>query len=445
MHQAKGQLGIPEFIMVVSLSTILLQWVTIIEVGLKVKPVHLSLFLSFGYFLISNEYRNIIFDFIRQKFLFVLCYSLFLLIAAISIYYSPLSIVEGFIRLFKYFTYFLFFILYTGIIIQIMRRETQRIVFIGIIVGLVSFFLYAYLVFSSMGRNFVFEYVATFFAGDASKLRYDFYLNLFNYDGKTLSRSDAEAIAVNLRNSMVGAFSLFLVLTLAVKVQSNAIKFIKRVIIPICVFMIISSVSRSNMLILALVFVYAYYLKVQIEGLSFKIKPIKLIIVGLISITVAFFSYQLILLFTPVVNMISERLGQISEDARISIFFQALQDINANWFFGHGFDARVTLFKKEIDNHNFILGSWYQFGIFGLLVSLFFYFFFFVDQVILVKNYINKHISFTEVEFVWIMTLIISPLFRTLVSGDNGSLSLVDWFFFSFYFGLTSIGQPRKV
>lgn len=440
MDRLTKNLLFPELIVLVSLSTVILQWVILFRIGgLTFKPVHLTLLLLIIYFVISDSFRKILIAFIRQNRVFILVYLIFLLIALISIFWGSSGIGPALVKIFKYVTYFITFILFSGVIHIILESKKQHVFVKGALLGTAVFFVYGYIVFDQIGRSFFLEYIGSFLAGDSSAIMFNFYKTLFN---NTSDGANAETVATNLRNTMMGCFILFLLFCLIFRVNGIILNWLKRLLIVVCAFMVVSSVSRSNMLILTLIICYGILIKFLKSGVPVKYSAFQILIVFLTLSVLSIYSMDIINILAPAAEMISSRIGQLSEDARLEAFSVVSNNLNENWLLGNGFDAPLSLFKKEVDNHNLILGAWYQYGLLGLFFSLGLYFVLSLDHAVHLTNYFRSD-SYWKLNcsFPWTMTLIISPVFRTMVAGDHGNLTMIDWVFFSFYFGLSFFNQ----
>ncbi|MFY0626289.1 MAG: hypothetical protein JXR07_08345 [Reichenbachiella sp.] len=332
---------------------------------------------------------------------------------------------------------FVNFLLLRALFFWAIRRNKLHLFVVSSSLGVVFFIVLATYAFQSQGKSFLIEYVLTFIGGDSVALRWDVYGTLFKFQFfENETTNGFHDVNLSLRNTIVGAFILFFVIFNVLKQKMNF--YLYSLMIFLTSFLTISSLSRSNIIIWFLIIVI-----VNIGFYSHKPIKIRLTLWKMVyfNIAIVLFSFFIIVsvdYLVPAFDMLASRLLALANDDRTSLVQNSIEKLETTVFIGQGLGSNITAPNgRIIENHNLFLGSWYEMGLLGLLTSVGLYF----SIVFTAFTLYLKLIKLNNHEFgfkpFWIMALPILPLFRAMVSGDNGSFTMIDWtalaLFFAFY------------
>lgn len=409
-----------------------INWVTLVNVGgLSVKYMHLAIVPIFAC-LLFKSFRYKVASFVKQNGLLIGSFILLLFMNFVATYINSTIYAAALPYIVKNFSYCIYFILFGAVIYFRMKKPGfEKEITYSNTVAVFVFTITASLIFHAIGRNFLGDMAGFFLKGDSVSLRYDLFKTLFN----TNSTTDAE-IAANLRNTLIGAFIyIHFSSQYAFKnVSGKLLRALNIICIVFSAFFILASVSRSNILVLAVGYFIFYMGEILVNRNGKKLY--QLIILGFVGITF------LILFWTRIENafsdstaMISGRLGEIEDDARWALNAEAFDSFTKNFLTGKGSGAVLS---DGHSVHNFILGSAYQAGVFGLILSLLFYFGIIGKVIANLRLFSEYHAAF------FIVSLIAIPLLRTMESGNAGTLSLVEWFCLGFIFAFLAIAKERR-
>lgn len=290
----------------------------------------------------------------------------------------------------------------------------------------IIFITVASITFKATGGNFLLDLFRFFFSGDIDGLRRELYKTIF-ITGNT--NEDAE-MQVNLINSLTGSFIIvhFISLYAFNNTKNKIFAFLNIFSFCFSLFFVISSISRSN--IFALLFGYAIYWGCEIIFNKNTKKIFQLFATSLVvlSLTLIFWSkIQTALVDTS--DMYAERFGGLDDNIRWSLNAEAIQTFTAtplNFIFGKGSGAELPSGHAV---HNFIIGSAYQAGIFGLILSVLFYAGLIFSVIKYAPDIKNQKAAFI------ISALMSIPVLRMMESGDAGSLTLQEWFCVAIFIG----------
>jgi hypothetical protein len=405
-----------------------IQWVSILTIGsLSFKYIDLAIVPILICFLFKSFRRTFI-NF--YKFNNILVFAFVYLMALNFIYTSLNSDNQdlGFSYIFKNLFYLIYFLVF-GPVVYYRLKNPKLYKEITISNGLcIIFFLFVVEVtFLSMGRNFMAELLSNFLKGNSAAIRYDLFYKLFNAHGGTVSVSSDSDYQTNLRNTLLGAF-IYINFT-----SLYALKFCKSILLKLInvfnilfgTFLVFASTSRSNMI--ALVIGYMVFYALSIYSGTFRFKLSSVFITMILAFLFVLFLPSLQSTFQNSTSMISDRLAQLDQDARWNLDGEALVYFASNPLNGKGAGAVLSDGHRV---HNFILGAAYQTGVLGFILSIIFYFGTLAKLVTSAKYIAGKKPLF------WFASLMCLPLLRAMTSGNNGTLSIIEWFCLAFFFAV---------
>lgn len=409
-----------------------INWITLVKIGgLSVKYMHLVIIPLCACVLFAN-FRKRIVTLVRDNAFILASFILLLLANFILTYINGATYPGAITYIAKNFSYGIYFILFASVIYFRMRSPSfEKEITYSNTISILVFTLVASIIFATIGRNFLGDMANFFIKGDSVSLRYDLFKTLFNTD----SNADSE-IAANLRNTLIGAFIyIHFSSHYAFKNLDNRfLKYLNVTCILFSGFFILASVSRSNILVL-MVGYFIYFVGEIFINRNMK-KLYQLIVVCFIGASFAVIFWPKIEnAFSDSTAMISGRLGELEDDARWSLDAEAIDGFSQNFLTGKGSGATLS---DGHSVHNFIIGSAYQAGIFGLLLSLFFYF------GIIGKIYLNMRQCANYNASFFIIGLTAIPLLRTMESGSAGTLSLVEWFCLASFCAFATVAKEDQ-
>lgn len=405
-----------------------LSWVSLVDIGdSSIKFVHLSL-IPLVFSLFFKSYRTAFVKFFKFNRLLIGFFILLMLMNFISL--SVDTNIDSFSKSMTYIYKNIFYLtlaLFFGgmMLILIDSPGFYKKLSITGFVCVIVFVTVASVTFSATGGNFSQDLIKFFFAGDIDGLRRDLYRTIF-----VTGRGTDEEVQTNLINSLTGSFIIvhFTSLYAYHNIKEPLYKIISVFTYLFSFFFVISSISRSN--ILALLFGYLIYWGCEIIYKKNIRKIYQLsatLITGLCIILI--FWEQLKETFSDTSEMYSERFGELGSNIRLSLNAEAMSTFTAtpmNFMFGKGSGAVLSDGHAV---HNFVIGSAYQAGIFGLILSILFY----AGLIFVVIKHANA-IKYQKSAFV-ISALMSIPVLRMMESGDAGSPTLQEWFCITFFLG----------
>jgi O-antigen ligase/polysaccharide polymerase Wzy-like membrane protein len=419
-----------------------LGWVAISKVSSNVKYddsaiklFHLS-FIPLAFCCIYASFRKNVFDFVkRYRFLigsFLLLMAMNFISTSINEIVSPLAKMY----IIKNLVYFSFFILFGGLCLSLFQlKEKMKVFSVGAFLSVLVFIIVTS--FTYKGGIYIVELVKYFATGNLMGLRYGLFKSLYN-GGSVEKGSD---FATALINTITGSFIFAHFIALYAYFNSPSLKYkiLNIISLTVSFFFVISSISRSN--IIALLFGYLVYWGLEI--ILKKNLKIVLSLLGGLAVIAAFVIFALSntavqTALSSTSSMYQERFEDLDENVRWQMNSQALQIIFSDpkhLVFGLGsgallYSAQYAFIDNDKSVHNFIIGSTFQAGIFGLILSCFFYFsqFFYLIRYAPALSKYHKIFAIAGVMSV--------PLIRQMESGNSGSLTFQEWFCLAFFLGI---------
>ncbi len=389
-----------------------LQWISLSNVGgFTLKYVHLS-FVIMILFLARMRYTRRLINILYHNRLLVGSYFLLLTVMVLSLVINSNNISVGSNYLLKNLTYFIYFILFLAHLSYFIEISDfkKHFVLAGLATILV-FFGVSYLSFSSMGRNFLFELYSGLVAGDGLKIRYDIFVSLFN------SGTERTELRSSLRNTLIGAFILIhFTSIMGFFCRSKVLTAVGIFNFLVSLFLIIASVSRSNLLAMVIGYILAFSLsRPKFSALkSYHISSFSLLLILVLP-----FSLELVERASNALGLIFSRLSELQYDARWEINKESIHGFATNIFIGNGPGATLS---DGHQLHNLILGSAYQGGVLGLVFSVVFY----LSILRLISRV--KDLAKVEMVYSFIFGLLALVSLRAMIAGNAGSFTLIEWY-----------------
>lgn len=422
----------------VTLATLPLQWFQLAGVvGLSLRPFHLAAALVLGGVLIDPCLGDAVRRAWRSAGAIIASFIMLLLVAAAAAIWT-LSIVDGLAILLKITAYFVLFLVYLAAVTLQDEQALARAVLAGTVIAVALFAAAASWIFAQLGRSFFGEYLAALIDGRADLLQHAFFPVLFNYagDGRVVSRTEAEFLGTALRNTLVGAFVIFLVLSRAIApaIRSRGARLLLPALGGFCIMLVLLSVSRSNIAVLALSIMLALGLQ---TGKLLQPMPLGR---TLLVICVMFCAGGAMVLAANdlggIARVGSERFGEITSNPRLEMYRVALENLERRPFLGAGLGTEVQYLGDRSNRvHNLFLASWFEQGLPGLLASIVFY-------MALIATWLRGIVSTSGERWRlplargWVMALPILPAFRSLISGAGGGLTFIEWLCLALFLGI---------
>lgn len=412
--------------------------------GLTVKPVHLSFFLLGLAALQIRAVGRSFFFLWKTSGIFILFYWAYLLAYFTCLMWTD-NLMEGSVIIGKMGIYFCLFILLFFIFKNVDDSSLKNTINASISLGLLVFLSIVFYIFHSLGRNVLYEIINYIVNSNVDKLLHGIYPVVFNFSsGSVVSHGSEEFIGTSLRNSLIGSFVLFYIMNFFC-VDRKLLTVMKKYIIALFLtFLIVVSVSRSNILVFFIVLGMSFFI-CNILGekkkiISFYLKWCFFVCLLLVALA---FNIDTVL---GGIHVVAERLEAIGSDPRLNMFHDAAARINERPLLGHGVGLEVAaLAGKHHRIHNLFLASWAEAGILGLVFSISYY----LAAVMLWFRYVWSILRCPDrwtldVSFGWVAVLPVLPLFRALVSGSGGSFTLIEWTCLALYFGLVAKNEDRN-
>ncbi len=303
------------------------------------------------------------------------------------------------------------------------ERSLARLIYFSAAIGIILFSIVAFVVFSLQGKNLLVEYYKAISHGDTQMLRHGFYRTLF---GAQLASDD---INVSFKNGLIGAFCSIYFLLLAfsrpalASSEGRMLWFIKWFCVFACGFFVLTSISRSNML----VFMIGTCLGLvpQIRNVSAWALTIPVLLVPGAIFGLIFAADQLL----EAGGELWSRFESLGGDNRFEMFSKTFDAIgrSGSWLVGAGVGSKIDFGVNELQVHNLFLASWYEAGIPALVCAFLFYCTIAYVWSQLLLRYSGEWWPF-ESSQVWFASMLMLPLIRMMVGGQGGNMSVNDWF-----------------
>lgn len=382
-----------------------IQWVTIAEVGLNLKLVHvpwfLLMFLGFKDLFLASGARH----YLMGLGMFGGLYLLYFGFLAISSVYSPRE--EAFIiqYLSKIIIYFVGSLGVYLSVSSMSMKEFERALLVGSLGSVFLFLVIVEVVLQGEGLSVIDLVALALSSGDSSYLQFQLFRALFD------SVDSESELAVSLRNSLIGFIFISYCLLMYFSLKDR--KLLPVVAAILAFFIVLVSVSRSN--IIATVFA-------TLPILFFYMS--KKVVFGIIAGAVFIFTLPFIgsFLDTGAGEIVQSRFGALEEDGRVDMYSVAFDAIERSPLLGSGagYEVRHGV-GKSIMVHNLFLASWLQAGVLALIAAIGFY-------MLVVRRYLATFRVWRGSAHLYMISgLFILPLVRSQVSGSGGNFTIAEW------------------
>jgi len=378
-----------------------LQWITLADVGLSFKPVHLPFFIAsgWGYLLLLRGERPVVGGFLAT---FTLFYTIYVLAMVGSLMQGGQAIYTA-----KVLLHFLAAIGVFVFLTRMSREDFLAGLLYGGLAATIGFFAVAWVTLAGRGINLFEVIFKALTTGNAALLQFKIFINLFN-----VNAADADRIGAPLRHTVMGF--IFLSLLAAIYCLLEQRRKIAWVTIGLAVFILLISVSRS-----------------QILATTLALAPLAVHHVARGGLVMPFLALTLAIGATLLVSsgaadglfaIAEERFGGFGEDGRMAMFEVALGEIDRRPLTGYGAGSEVDYGGRDtVAVHNLILAAWHQMGIVGLVSALGF-------TLSLAGIYVGALMrGGYRPELMAVAGLLILPMFRSQVSGSGGNYTLPEW------------------
>lgn len=356
-----------------------------------------------------------------------------------------LSLAVG--ELFRAVLQFAFYLIVGIVLVGRSHPSVARSVAIAVPLAVLSFVLYAHYTFSMEGDNLLKQISASIATGEPNNLARGIIKHVVNYQ-LTSGSDTTEGLEYSgsARNAISCAFVFLFVLTW---VYRSAIPREERGLwhygsllfatlsIPLLLLVL---TSRSNLLTLAIAPVAAYGLYVASNrGLGDR-SALVAGFAGLLMMT----ALGALFLFRDAGNSLltanTSRFEEIADDARVDHYRTVYRQVMRRPIWGYGLGP-VTADGMMV--HNFMLAAWFRAGLLGLAAALAFY-------VCLFGNWLRGCVLALRgaVEYVplpslaWTPALLIGPLLRALIAGQDGRFTRAEWFSVACFLAIVASLQP---
>ncbi|SIO11873.1 O-antigen ligase family protein [Vannielia litorea] len=381
-----------------------LQWITLADVGLTLKPVHIPFFALAIIGWLHAGSRRVERAEIRSVAPFAMFYSCYIALMLLSAFYNG----TGFIYVMKLLVYFLASAGFFFALLRIGRQQALSAVMTGGLLSAVLFFAVASITLQLRGINIFAVVGSAVQSGNPSFLQFMIFRNVFNAPGV----SSEDAVGVALRHTSLGFIFIGGVVALAASRGSR----LAAAGAMFSILIILVSVSRSLILAYAIALIPAGLALLRGHPRGFAALTLG---AGLILIT-------LFIVLQPdlggIGTILSERFGSFDEDGRVGMYGYALNEINNRAFLGYGpgyeFEHGSA---KTHQAHNIFLGAWMQGGYLCLLTAIGFM------ASLMFMYFRSMLLTFGSVQNVLLLGLLVLPLFRSQLSGGGGNFTLAEW------------------
>ena len=409
--------------------------------GLSLKPVHLSLGLALLVVLVGGSRRIWHELFSGDSFVFVVLYSCYLLWYVLSLGWTNSSLVAlpAIAKNLVYFASFLALTVMIGNIVQ--KGNFVQLAGISALVGVLSFAAYMIVVFAAHGYNLIGEYFSAILAADAQRLQFWFYPTLFSFSMASNAPVTSD-FTTGLRNTVLGAIVIdaILLLTWRQILKNQLLQIAAISVAALAVAMVLSSVSRSNIIVMALSLSLPFAIRLWQRVRHVRRETVLIAASALLIAFVGAYVFSRGQVTSSAVRILQQRFSILTSDPRLVMYDNALSEIEKSSVVGYGFGKKVLDGRGvTLRVHNVFLASWIETGIVGFILSIAWYI---VLVVRLLSGIVSQRTWPLNVPKEWAVALLILPLLRVLESGA-ASFTLIEWLALAMYWG-TWIGSRNN-
>jgi len=207
--------------------------------------------------------------------------------------------------------------------------------------------------------------------------------------------------------------------------------------------LILTSLSRSNIAAAGLVFVCSFAISLILRS---TVKTLSnaatfFAILGVFA-AVSLFAISAI---SGVDEIYRERMGftTFASDPRIDMFRTATKQIGNRPLLGHGLGSEIQGLYGGSRVHNLFLAAWYEAGVFAFCGAVLFWGHILVAWIVNLRNVLRiPHYWQSSTAAPWVLTLPVLPLLRSMLSGEGGNFTLIEWCCLAFFFA--TLAENRR-
>jgi len=419
-----------------------IQWVTLADFILNLKPFHLVLAaLSLvGVIRILRKPRRIVDPSHRARFR--RANGLFLLFAAYSamLLFSSAWAEDTTEALRLSMRNTLYLVMFYGLffyLTQIDSRKLLKSLAWGSVISILVFMAVAYITLLTRGVNPASTIITALATANPYILQFHLFIPLFNDPMEALSGA---ALTSSLRHTAMG-FLIIAVAIISISLRMNYFN-MRALFISILMFglfIVLISVSRSLTLIMIAMMIPIYLfspsLNVGRRSASLLVRLITLVVIVAGLTVVALFTGAL----DGTAGIAAQRFN-LAGDARWSHYAETFHFIAERPLAGHGagFKAYFVSIGKELQIHNIFLASLAQIGIIGLALIIVF----FASWAHFVWRSVST--SLDKMFSLYCSLLFLLPAIRSMVSGASGLFGPAEWAAFTIGLSLLCVGPPQR-
>jgi O-antigen ligase len=411
--------GLLRFALFVTIAVAPLGWLTLVEVGpLQVRPMH----VAFGLLTVCALLRSprLFFTGIIARspmnwmLLFSLAYAAWMFSYLPSGKVDPL---EGVSQVFKFPIYCLSGASMVGAFyvarvcgVYTHRRACQAVVF-----GCMLFCVIAIIIFAQKGENLIVSYSQDVMTGNMIRLQFYYYKVLFEGTG-----SDEH---INLRNTLMGAFVLYVMLAYPETIDPNPRhRWFAYFTVFVSSVIVILSVNRSN--------AFALLAAMGTASLIYNLQAMRrLVNIGIILGILGIGAVGAVVLFVPeVATSVTDRFGtQVVNNVRVENYMLALDGAATGTWDGAGPATHVLTREGPLRVHNLILAALFETGIVGFILASAMYICLILTFYQLAMKSLRCQTSTAALSFASAAGLLMLPSFCMMLSGEAGIPTFVEW------------------
>ncbi len=420
------------------------QWIALYEVADRsLKPVHIGLaVVGLGFFLLGRPLQRVIAAAAASDW-FALLFGLYVNMMMFALIWTTGPIAGGII-VFKQAMYFVVFLMLAGTIVGIPSDRMASAVKWSVPSGFLIFCAAGVVVFAMIGQNLFLQITAAIIRGDPKFLQFGIYPVMFKLAGGKPQGEDAETFGTNLRNTLVGAFFLYILLLNMYRPlwRSVRMQVVATVFSLVGVALIFLSVSRSNILVLAIAFSLVFGIKL-LRGW----RPSMMTLVLGLAATAAVFTGLVAApgFVSGSASIADQRVSEISSNTRIVMLQQVVTPLEEHPVRGSGINSTVSIASGHDSRmHNVFAVAWFEVGLWALVVAILFN----AAIVIAWGRQMWRVIAYPDhwvlpVAPHWVAALPVLPLIRAQLSG-GGAFTLVEWSCLALFFGLVARNRAER-
>ncbi len=379
-----------------------LQWITLLDVGLTLKPVHPPFFLAAGLGWIRFVSGQVPPPLVRAVAPFVILYSGYLFMLFISVLWGgSLTFVI------KYTLYFISAMGFMFLLSTYEYDKLMRLMFWAGLAASVFFVGFAAVTLAAKGIDLFSVVGRALMNGNPALLQFMVFRNLFDLPPGVLI---PDSVTVALRHTLLGFIYigfLFAAATVKANYWSWLAMFISSAIILL-------SVSRG--VTLAMILALSPLLFATLRKTP---GTMYFVVLGLVASVIML---PVFVDLSGVFQIIDERFGSLGQDGRVGMYEIALGLINEKPLIGYGAGHRYDYGGAiPYQVHNVFLGAWIQGGIVCLVFAIGF------TGYLLALYFRRIAFYLSEPSKICLLGIILLPLFRSQISGSSGAYTLPEW------------------